>query len=241
MLKKKVIPIAKNSIGLKCGDCLHFKVNAKFEKPCAQLGVAKFADAPACYSPNVYFLGRRDPNAIGQLGLLLRDFTAQDQRILLSVLKQSKSFEKHYNLKFGQPVYFCIGNDYLSNYFRGYVVGVAEVGESQVFVGSDLTGKQRGKPMTGTFLRDSVYTVTEFKKKRAQLQKDNRVIDPNPLFTVKRYDPKIEKVDYEPPTIDSAPSEWFNKEKPKGKDARISSKKLKKRLDGNLEFRVNRG
>jgi hypothetical protein len=243
MLKKKVIPIAKNSIGLKCGDCLNFALNAKFEKPCKDLGVKRFSDAPSCYSPNVYLLGRKNPDVLHQLGLLLKDFTAQDQRVFISLLKQSKAFEKHYELRFGQPVYFCIGDDYLSNFYAGYCIGVAETGEGQVFISSDLQGKQRGKPLVGTFIRDSVFTVTQFKKKRAQLQKADRILDPKPMFATQTYTPAMAKVDYTPPSMDTAPEAWFYKDKPlkkKGKDARLSSKNLKRSKDGTVEFHVTR-
>lgn len=241
MLKKKVVPVAKTSIGLKCGDCLHFNTTAKFEKPCSALGVKKFSDAPACYSPNVYFLGRKNPDVINQLGFLLKDFTAQDQRILLALLKQGTSFEKRYNLKFGQPVYFCFGADYLSNYFSGFFIGGASAGDDQVFIGSDLKGRQRGKPMTCTLLRDSVYTIAEFKKKAEKLKKAGRLQDPSPLFnnvSLKKEDLKDEA--YTPPTMDSAPPEWFNREPTKKSKAKLTSKKSLTRLDGKLEFVVNR-
>ena len=77
---KKVIPISKSSIGLKCGDCLFFKQSSKFERPCTELGVKHFSVAPACFSPNVYKLGAKNPDVILQLGLLLRDFDASDTR-----------------------------------------------------------------------------------------------------------------------------------------------------------------
>lgn len=241
MLKKKVIPIARNTIGVKCGDCLHFKNNAKFEKPCYDLGIKKFSDAPACFSPNVYFLGRQNPDLLFQLGMILKDFTAQDSRVFLALLKQQKSFEKNYNLKFGQPVYFCLGADYLSNYFLGYVIGVAEAGDGQVFVGSSLGGKQRSKPMVGSFLRDGVFTVSEFKKRQAQLVKAGRLNDPKPLYTAPTPNVVSDVSDYTPPSMDTAPSEWFDKNKPlTKKDARLKSKAVKRRLDGKLEFVVSR-
>jgi hypothetical protein len=246
MLKKtKVIPLSKSSINLKCGDCLHFALNAKFEKPCSELGVKRFTEAPNCFSPNVYLLGKKNPDQLYQLGLILKDFSAQESRVFFSLLKQANQFEKHYGLKFGQPVYFCIGADYLSNYFSGYVIGVAECGDSQVFIGSDLQKKQRGKPLTGSFLRESVFTVSEFKKKREQLQKQGRLQDPNPLFTKPKAQ-LMKEVDYTPPSMDTVPPEWFTKEDKKGKvkkgkgDARISSKSLKKSIDGTLQFKVNR-
>lgn len=239
MQKKKVVKLAKNTIGLKCGDCLHHKLNSKFEKPCSQLGVKHYADAPSCYSPNVYNLGKKNPDALYQMGMILRDFTAQDMRIFLSVLKQGRSFEKNFKLKFGQPVYFHFGSDYLSNYFSGYVIGVAEMGEGQVFIGSDMNGRQRGKPMVASLMRESVYTLTEWKKKQVALTKAGRIKDPKPLFSAPKAT-ELKAADYVPPNMDSAPREWYTKEKiAKGKDGRIAKKRLKT-IDGKLEFVVTR-
>lgn len=239
-LNKKVIPISKSSIGLKCGDCLHFKQNAKFEKPCFDLGIKRFRDAPSCYSPNVYLLGKKNPDVLHQLGILLMNFSAQESRVFMSILKQANAFEKNYELKFGQPVMFCLGNDYLSNYFSGFAIGVAECGDGQVFIGSDLSGRQRGKPLTLSLLRDSVYTLSEFRKKKAQLEKQGRLTDPKPLYGEVKKDVKVGKEDYVPPSMDSAPAEWFDKDAAPKKSGRLKSKTAKSSLDGKLEFNVKR-
>lgn len=232
-MAKKIIPISKGSIGLKCGDCLHFKRNAKFEKPCAQLGVKHFADAPACYTPDAYLLTKQAPETLFQLGLLLQTFTAQQSRVLISILKQSRAFEKHYGLKFGQAVYFRVGNDYLSNYFRGHVIGVAEAGDEQIFITSDLNKKQRTNPVVGSFMPESVFTITAFKEKRAALQKAKRLVDPKPVFKSKPQALILAEADYQPPSMDSAPPEWFE-----SASYRIPEKNLKKNKDGSMEFHV---
>lgn len=232
-IKKKVIPITtKTSIQQKCGECLHFKNNAKYEKPCSQLGVKRFASAPTCFYPNIYALTTKSPDALYQIGLLLHNFSTSESRILLSLLNQNKTFERSYDLKFGQPVYFKLGADFLVNYFKGYVAGVATAGEQQVFVTSDMGGQQRHKPVIATLLRDSVYSISEFKKKRSQLEKEGRFNDPNPKYT-----PVAKKVDvkYEIPSMESAPAEWFD-----SFGARLKSRsKLKKGKDGSLVFKVD--
>jgi hypothetical protein len=237
MLKKnKVIPIAKASIGLKCGDCLHFKRNAKFEKKCSELGVKHFAVAPACYSPDPYILSAQAPDTLYRLGLLLTNFSAKEARVFMAILKQSGSLEKHYKLKFGQPVFFRIGNDYLSNYFRGFVLGIAEEGDAQVYVTSDMEKKQRKQPVIATLLRDSVFTVSEFKKKKQQLLDDNRKQDPNPLFAIQKIKTKMDEL-YVPQSLDSAPPEWFDKvekKRPKFKN------RIKEEADGTLSFKIKR-
>lgn len=236
MLKKnKVIPVAKATIGLKCGDCLHFKRNAKFEKPCTQLGIKHFANAPACYSPDPYLLSDQAPDVLYRLGMLLNDFSAKQTRVFMSILKQTGALEKHYKLKFGQPVFFCIGKDYLSNYFRGFVLGISEEGDAQVYVTSDLEKKQRKQPVLATLLRSSVFTLSEWKKKKAKLVDDKRMQDPDPLFTVQKIKTKMDDY-YVPPSLETAPADWFNKveSRPKVKN------RVKVAVDGTLSFKVKR-
>jgi len=230
--KQTVIKITnRNSVKQNCGDCLHFKRNAKFEKPCSQLGVKHYASAPQCFSPDVYVLARKSPDALFQIGLLFHNFTPSESRILLSLLNQQKTFEKGYSLKFGQPVYFRLGTDYLSNYFRGYVAGVASAGDQQVYVTSDMNGAQSAKPVIATLMRDSVFSVTEFKTKRASLQERGRLMDPNPekKHVVTKIDAK-----YEIPSMEKAPADWYE-----SFGARLnSSKKLKRGKDNSLTFKV---
>ena len=236
MLKRKVIPITqKNSIGYKCGDCLSFVRNAKFEKPCSQLGVKRFADAPSCFSPDVFILNKKNPDVVQQLGILLNDFSATDMRVFMALLKASKNYEKHYALKFGQPVHFYLNRDYLSNYFRGFVLGVSEAGERQVYVTSDLKSTQRKSPVIATLFRESVFTNAEFKKKREVLIKAKRINDPVPLVKAYKGQPKPSKVTdtYVPPTLEDAPSEWLDKT-----DRLPVKKSFNREVDGTLTFKV---
>lgn len=230
--KKTDIPISsRNSINQRCGDCLHFKLSAKFEKPCSQLGIKSFGAAPPCFSPNVYTMAQKSPDLLYQVGLLFHNFTPSQSRVLLSLLNMNKIFTKSYKLKFGQPVFFRLGNDYLSNYFKGYVVGVATAGDQQVFVTSDLSGSQKLKPVIATLARNSVFSVTEFKKKREDLVASGRLQDPQPLKT------KVKKpVDskYEVPSMEKAPSEWFDTY-----GARLSSAKKLKKGKGGITFKVS--
>lgn len=232
-MARKIIPIGKSSIDIKCGDCIHFKRQKKFEKPCADLGRKHFADAPSCYSPDVYVLAKHNPEILFNLALLYKDFTSQQTRVLMSLFKKAKTFEKT-KLQFGMPVYFSISNStYLNNFYRGFVLDVTTSAPQMVVVTSDLGCTQRSKPMIGSFLRESVFSVTEFKKKRSQMQKANKLIDPKPMFTVKSDAVALGKSDYQPPSIDDTPKEW------KDKTSKSKTKKsFKKSLDGTLEFNV---
>jgi hypothetical protein len=238
-MARKIIPIGKSSIGIKCGDCIHFKRISKFEKPCSLLGRKHFADAPDCYAPDVYLLAKHNPEILFNLALLYKEFTAQETRVFMSLLKKSKTFEKA-KLQFGMPVYFCVSTDYLSNFYRGFVLDVTSSGDAQtVSVTSDLSKAQRDRPMIGMFLRDSIYTVSEFKKKKVQLHKANRLLDPKPKFSAVADKSIVANIDYVPPSMDNAPREWFDKQdKSKAKSKFKGVQKSKRRLDGNLEFNV---
>lgn len=226
----KTIPIGRATIGIKCGDCIHFKRMEKFGKPCSELGKKHFADAPDCYSPDVYLMAKHTPDILYQLALLMKDFTAQETRVYLSLLRKSKTFEKA-KLKFGQPVYFSISGDYLGNYYRGFVLDVTSSAPQNVFVTSDLRKTQRNNPMIGAFMRDSILTIGEFKKRKLKLQKQGRLVDPKPTFSATVNKSELANIDYQPPSMETAPQEWFDKQAAK-------KKKPKKRLDGTLEFRL---
>ena len=119
----KVIPITTLKAKPRCGDCLHFKHISKFEKVCNTLGIKQFAEAPTCFSPNIYVLTKKNPDTLHQLGMLLRDWTPAETRVFMALLRQKIVMDKNYGLQFGQPVMFKIGGgDYLSNYFKGYVI-----------------------------------------------------------------------------------------------------------------------
>jgi hypothetical protein len=237
VLKKAEIPRSKRtSLVQKCGDCLHFETVAKFEKVCSKLGTKRFADAPSCYSANVFMLTKKNPDRLHQIGLMFHDFTFQEKRILMSLFKSEKIFEKKYKLTFGQPVYFYLARDYLSNYFRGFFVGAASNGDSTVYVASDLSGRQRTNPCTASLFRTSVFSVSEFKKKKAVLIKAHRITDPNPLAKEFKRTPPAPADKYQPPSMETAPSKWFDQY-----DKRLESgKKLKRQADGSILFKVEK-
>jgi hypothetical protein len=234
MLKKKVIKISEVKSPIKCGDCMHFKKLAKFEKVCSQLGTKHYANAPSCYFPDAYKLATQSPDMLYRLGLWFKDLTAQEARILGVLLNSTTSLEKRYKLKFGQPVFFCLGQDYLSNFFRGFVLGASPMGDDQVFITSDLNKTQRKQPMIASMMRESVYTVPEFKKHKEKLIKLKRLNDPSPLFAPT---PTVTvDVGYVPPSMETASPDWFDK---------IAKKKLKKKktsrikeIGGTLTFEV---
>jgi hypothetical protein len=235
-------PAARHLIGFKCGDCLHHEKYPRYEQPCSKLGVTNKADAPECFTPNAFAFGSISPDVLCQLGLILNAFTASQQRVLLGILKNSNAFRK-YGFAFGQPVFFHVGNDYLGNYCKGFVIGVVSHGEPLVFITSDLGSRKSKQPVTLALFPDSVISVTDFVKKRNQLVQQDKINDP--ALARKRKKAGLEKAtpEYDPPTMESVPASWFDAYskprddgKKKGKKELYTVKKLK---DGTVEHIIN--
>lgn len=235
---KKPIKIHREEVSseFKCGDCVHLSKEPLFEnKVCSQLGIKHYAAAPIrCFTPNAYLLNTESPEVLFQLGLLLKNFNPRQARIIRAILQQHTKLQKKFKLQFGQPVFFRFGGDYLSNYYRGYVTSFNDVEEGVIYVTSDLGRKQRKQPLTARLPRESLYTITEYKKKREQLIKLKRLNDPKPLFAANAV--KVDET-HVPPTMENAPKEWFDK-----KEARPRKKVPAKFqvINGQLSFKVIR-
>lgn len=241
MLKKDDTASSKIVIGLKCGECFHYEKYAKFEKPCSKLGVTRKANAPACFTPNVFALQKVAPDILAQLGFLLKEFTAPQARILLSLLRSKRTYDR-YGLAFGQPVFFRLGQDYVANYFRGFVVGVTSHGEPMVYVSSDMNKKQIGTPNMLALMPDSVFSVSKFKAHRTKLIDSGKINDPNPLPLFKKVHPKTVSIDYEPPTIESVPDHWFDAYSRPGNTMPVKGAQKKKGSSNDIAkgvFKVN--
>lgn len=237
MLKKTSTD--KVSLGMKCGDCLHYQRGpAKFENTCNKMGVDAKSKAPDCFSPDVFRLNSTvSPDTLGKIGFLIRDFSPSQSRILSHLLsKNGNAIHKH-GFKFGQPVYFTLGEDYISHYFKGYVISACD---DYIYVASVLNKAKKSTSLT--LIPKTVLSYKEYKIKEAKLlkskkifmsERDKKIIRKLPFAEhidaqgcVKL--PEQVKSDYEPPTFDTAPEAWFNiydtklqaklrKKKPKGK------------------------
>lgn len=199
----------------RCGDCLHFKVQANLKKDqvCSNLGIRAAQLAPNCFTPDVTQIVRNSDHLL-MLAHLFHGYTAKQRRILLSFLQQDS---KKY--KFGTKVYFlAVGKDYLSNYLSGYVVGLDS--NKHIIVTGDPDKNKRGKGYTATFIsEDSLLTSEQFEVKKQELFDKDRLIDPSsPLQEIK----KVIQIDYEPPTLDK-----FNSYAPKPEAKKRKKDKVK--------------
>ena len=195
MLKKdglKVVVEGVSSDVLRCGDCLHHRGHAHSEKRivCEREGVLPVAIAPECFTPNASLL----TGNVDQLTQLLAIFSAYDakqRRALIELLKQDD---------IGETFYFRIGDDFISNYLRGIVVGRTSSGEIM------LIGSPSEKTVGSAFVSylmdtESLMTQAQWEVRRAELFAKNRVIDPKNT-TIKR---TTVADNYIPPTIDMTP------------------------------------
>jgi hypothetical protein len=107
-------------------------------------------------------------------------------------------------LKMGTKMYLNTRNrEYISNYVCGYVVGYTSAGD--IVLAGNPNEKTRGRVFFAYLRTDkSLMTSKEWKVKYAELVAKGRVQDPEVKFK-RDITAKVDKDEYEIPTIDSAP------------------------------------
>lgn len=164
-MKVKDKQAGKLNLGMRCGDCIHFKTGPKsplYKDRCSLLGVKNYARACQGYTPNSTLLNRKDGSleAAAKIARLTESMNASQKRVLGYLLtKTSTSLEKM-GLRFGQPMYMFLeptiglgrtaleslrddNFNYLDNYYKAYVMGATDLedGVREVFLASSLEGK----------------------------------------------------------------------------------------------------
>lgn len=252
MLKKK--SHKKVSLGMQCGDCIHFERMAKYEQPCAMLGVHKKSKAPDCYSPDIFKLrDTKNPDLLGSIGNMFRHLKPKQARILSFILSKQGGALERKKVKFGQPVYFCLGEDYVSHYFKGYVVSADD---DSVYIVSKLKPKAENN-ISASFPRSSIFTFKEYKQIEKRLleqdkvcmtkqdRKRMRVLPTAELIDKKGCVPHVEQFidSYEPPTLDTAPADWHDiysaAHESRQKDKKKKPKNLFYTTDGTISIQLN--
>lgn len=215
----------------RCGDCIHYKRGPKkFDDKCKNLEVHKDRKAPPCFSPDTFRLTKRNPEILEQLGELTKDMSARELRLISHLFGQTSKLIEKKLFHFGQPVYFSLGSDYLTHYFKGFVINNED---NNVQISATL---RRARKNTHICIpEDRVLTYDEFQEKAQQLVADGRsYFDiselkywkniPLPDKMDKKGRVKIEvkeDIDYEAPTIDKAPEEFTEKKKRKKKKEKM--------------------
>jgi len=200
--------MSKNAIQYRCGMCLHFNQNAHPAKGngqvCSKLGIKAYNVAPRCFTPDVTKLVENNED-LAALALAFGSLTSQQKTIFVALLQTNRGKRP---FPIGQKLYFrAVGGDYLQNYLTGFVMGYTST--RQIILSGSPENKTRGRLFLAYLEEESVMSPTQWKKKRYELIKADRLIDPKkPLTKIKKID-----IDYEPPTIDQAPKEWKDSQK----------------------------
>ncbi len=215
----------KLTVGVRCGDCLHFKVGPKYyEELCSELGYGPQHKPCPAFTPNHYKLVRLEPDILRVLNKVTSEMSPSQSRLLAFMFKNIGRL-KAAELQFGQRVYFCLGEDYLSHYFRGYVIGLSH-DKQNILISSKL--KEAKTATTLSLMFDSVLDEKQFLIKKRELEKKQRLVLPEeakvyrkarlPIAEYIKQDGTLKtkylfkkqgELDYVPPTLESAPSSWL--------------------------------
>ena len=198
--------------GFKCRECLHFQKfpHSKYEKPCEEEGINGGGTAPRCFTPDVTKLTGNSDQFV-QLASLFNSYDHKQRRVLLALLREKKR-----QFTFGLKLYFCIGDDFLSNYLSAFVAGYTSDGKLLLIGSPDM--KSRGSSFI-TFTddkSDGLLTHSQWKVKKEALLDQGKLYDP----LNKRIRKGSVLDDYEPPTIDTVPDYVYNKGEPEDQPRR---------------------
>lgn len=203
---------ASLSEAYKCSECLHHAKHAHpmFKSVCKERGIKGIALAPKCFTPDVSIIASNSDQFV-QLTALQDGYTPRQKRILIAMLKAKPISKKRFSrpMSFGTKVFFLgMGADYISNYLAGYVAGMTSSGELIITGSPDQNSRGRSY-MAYMTDDDNLMTPTEWKRKKEDLKTKGRVYDPKTK--------ELPRQNEEVPTIDSAPTEWYDKREKKQK------------------------
>lgn len=189
---------SRSNISLRCGDCLHFKgsIHPAYGQQCSSLGIKSYAAAPKCYTANVNVFRKLSSEAFGVLAVLVSNFTPQQSRVFMGLLKGAGSLEKH-GFSFLQKVYFRLGEDYLDNYYTGYVMGTG-LNQTLMIVGQSFFKALRS-PLVAHLGASSVLSAESFAKRKKRLIKEGKLYVPR-----KAHKSNVTAPDYTPPSIETS-------------------------------------
>lgn len=226
MLKKDVLGNASAKSlddAYKCRECLHFQrhPHPSHKTICKDEGIKAFALAPKCFTPDVTKIAQ-NPDTFVSIASILSTYSPEEKRILLALLRSPKKGKA--NLSFGTKVYFlAFGSDYLSNYLSGYFVGYSS--SNEIMIAGSPHQKAKGGKSYMFFCKDTdnLLFAPEWKLKRKELLDKCRTQDPKNAVLVKT----SAVHDYDPPSLDTAPASWLDKQEAKPKRKRTSELNFK--------------
>lgn len=228
MQQKRDDGSARTLPGIQCRSCIHHSrvphPQVGVKKTCDKIGILPSGDAPAvCFRPDVLAIVEVDHSWIEHLRQFHKNTNPRLTQVMAHTLLNTQMLSR-LKLEFGQRVAFCIGSDFLQNYFRGVVLAATPDGEF-VYVSSSLSPGSANTMLT--LLRSSLLTKDQWLKKKQQLIKQNRVQEPRtrsnrPTLFEELEMPRAEWLryreslvtkpeDYKPPSLDSVPQHWLDK------------------------------
>lgn len=230
----------------RCGDCKHYKRGPRlFEDKCKNIGIHKDRLAPSCFSPDLLRLSKVDKDIIKQLGELTKELTPSQNRILSHLFHTVSKINSEKEFYLGQEVYFCLGEDYLTHYFKGYVLD-HDSKEGYVFITAKLRKAKKNTMISMPI--ESVMDYDTFQEKAKSLVDSGKVAFNRDDLNYWRAIPLVERMDkkgrvkievkeeisYEAPSIDKAPEDML---KPKKKKKR-SHKPMYEELENGVMFKL---
>lgn len=191
----------ESNVKLRCGDCMHFKGTShpSYGALCSTLGTRASALAPKCYTANVSVFRPLGPDFIRGLAVSVASMDAQQQRVLMGLLRNASALEK-IGLTFMQKVFFSMGGDCLENWYTGFVLSPGPDRGTVLLVGQDYA---KGNRTLCTALLMTSSLITSHKK--FNRIKDDLVARGQLRRLPPRLQPKAAKADYEPPTMETNP------------------------------------
>lgn len=231
MIKKDTLgnlSAASLNEALRCGECLHYKkhANTTFKMLCNMRGIRATAIAPKCFTPDVSKIAQNSDQFV-QIAALFNSYTPQQRRIWLAVLREPavKGKQIRKDIKFGTKVYFHgLGRDYINNYLSGYVMGMTS--NREIIISGSPDQNTRGRSYLAYMKdTDTLMTYKEWKVKKAELQAAGKIFDP-----ASRIVAKPQQAEAEPPTIDDAPQEWYDKREKEMKKGKRQATDLSMRI-----------
>jgi len=179
---------------VRCRDCYHFQQRhaPDYADVCEKLGVQGIARPCSKFLPNAMAFDVKSAD-----GKDLREYighvpTARLNAIAALIVQEART--RRLGFHHGELVYVrMFGGDYLSNYFRAYVI---MANRRYVFV-QGRSGFKRG-----SFLATSVLDAEDFARKRKALIARKQLIDPKLSEHTSWKPPTKVDVNYEPPVWD---------------------------------------
>lgn len=202
------------SLGMKCGDCIHFDLTkaSVYADTCGELGVKRFAKACEHFTPDSSRLSRIESAAMLSLAAISKEADPAQLRLLAYTLK-NMTFIKRLGFEFGEQVWFNLSApkvDYLECYYTGFIVA-ADEHEDTMYISSTLDGKSRANVMLPL---DSILSLDMWAKRKKRLIRNGLIAIPRASLDsrIRLVAPKPtaeDDNDYEVPTLESAPKAWL--------------------------------